>query len=45
MEIDSEFRLLSVELTGVIRTGEAINVQRTIALGDFDVPVTIESPI
>ena len=45
MEIDSEFRLLSVELTGVIRAGEETNVKRTIALDDFDVPATIESPI
>jgi len=45
MEIDAEFRLLSVDLTGVIRSGEEPDVRRTIALGDFDVPVTIESPI
>jgi hypothetical protein len=45
MEIDSEFRLLSAELSGVIRAGEETNVKRTIALDDFDVPVTIESPI
>jgi hypothetical protein len=45
MQIDSDFRLLSVELTGVIRAGEETGVQRTIALDDFDVPVNIESPI
>ena len=45
MEIDPEFRLLSVQLTGMIRAGEETDVQRTISLGDFDVPVTIESPI
>ena len=45
MEIDFEFRLLSVDLTGVIREGEDTNVRRTIVLGNFDVPVTIESPI
>jgi len=45
MEIDSDFRLLSVELAGVIRAGEDANVRRKISLGDFDVPVTIEAPI
>ena len=46
MSIETEkFRLVAVDLGGVIKTGEEEGTQRRIELSEFNVPVVIEPPI
>lgn len=46
MSIETEkFRLVAVDLGGVIRAGEEEGTQRRIELSEFNVPVVIEPPI
>jgi hypothetical protein len=40
-----KFRLVAVDLGGIIRTGEEEGTQRRIELSEFNVPVVIEPPI
>ena len=46
MNIDPDsFRLVAVDLGGIIRTGEEEGTQRRIELSEFNIPVEIEPPI
>ncbi len=46
MSIETEkYRLVAVDLGGVIKTGEEEGTQRRIELSEFNVPVVIEPPI